>query len=342
MTGIMTEMQAKKRSTLADIAKAADVSLMTVSRAINNKPGVGDEVRQNILTIAGELGYRPNQIARGLATNRTATVGLVVPDNANPFFAYIARGVEEVAGEHGYNVFLLNTAEDPAREMASLDSLWQKDIDGLILCSSRLETEALEEQTGRFSAVVLVNRELATPASNAITVNINDHHGAELAVHHFLQHGRRQVAHLSGPTHSLSAQRRLHGYRAALKSAGIPLNPRLEARCAPDTESGRAVAAALLERSPKIDAIYAFNDLVAVGAMQACLEMGKRIPGDIAIIGSDDIPLANIIRPQLTTLHVDLEHIGHLAMRALLKIIQGEAAQSTILVEPELFVRDSA
>ncbi len=126
-----------RRPTLSDIAKAANVSLMTVSRAINGKPGVSEDLRLSLMSLAEEMGYRPNQIARGLATSRTATIGLVVPDNTNPFFAQIARGVEDTAFSQAYNIFLVNTVEDPVRERAALDSLWQKDIDGLILCSSR-------------------------------------------------------------------------------------------------------------------------------------------------------------------------------------------------------------
>lgn len=332
----------KKRPTLADLADMAGVSLMTVSRAINNKPGVGDEVRQKILKLASEMGYRPNQIARGLATNRTATIGLVVPDNTNPFFAQIARGVEDVAYEHDYNIFLLNTTEDAEREIKVLDSLWQKDIDGVILCSSRLASKDLEEQLNRFPAVTLLNRELKSPLPNSVTINVNDRHGAELAVRYFLDQGRRQIAYISGPAQSLSAQRRREGYRAALKAAGMPIDPVLEECCAPDTDAGRAAAAALLRRRPKVEAIFAFNDLVAVGAMQACQEAGKIVPEDIAIIGADDIPLATIIRPQLTTLHVNLGHIGRLAMRALLDIIEGEESPSAILIEPELYLRDSA
>lgn len=340
--GLFDAMEIKKHPTLADIAKAAGVSLMTVSRAINHKPGVGDEMRQRILLLAGEMGYRPNQIARGLATNRTTTVGLVVPDNTNPFFAQIARGVEAVAYEQSYNIFLLNTAEDPGREIAALDSLWQKDIDGVILCSSRLGIHDLEGQVDRFPAVILLNRELTQSFPNTVTININDRHGAQLAVQHFLGQGRRKIASINGPAHSLSAHRRLEGYRAALKAAGFSLDPLLEECCAPDTEGGRAAAAALLERRPDIEAIFAFNDLVAVGAMQVCQEAGRKVPEDIAIIGSDDIPLATIIRPQLTTLHVNLGQIGSLAMRSLLDIIAGTASLPAILIEPELTIRDSA
>ena len=332
----------KKRSTLADIARAAGVSLMTVSRAINNKPGVGEDVRQAIVKLAEELGYQPNQIARSLATNFTTTVGLVVPDITNPFFAQIARGVEDTAYKQKYNIFLVNTAENPARERAALDSLWQKGVDGLILCSSRLPDETLEIEFDRFPAVLLVNRELINPISHIITINVDDRRGAHLVIQYFRDHGRRHIAYINGPITSLSAKRRFEGYRTALEEAGIGFEPDLVECCAPDTEGGRLATASLIARAPKIDAIYCFNDLVAVGAIQIVRELGINVPEDIAIIGVDDIPLATIIRPQITTLHVNLRQIGRLAMRTLLDTIEGGSSATPIQIKPVLVVRESA
>jgi len=332
----------KRRSTLADIAAAAGVSLMTVSRAINNKPGVSDELRQSILALVEEMDYRPNQIARGLATNQTNSVGLIVPDNTNPFFAQIARGVEDAAYAHEYSIFLVNMVENPTRELDALSSLWQKEVDGLIWCSARVSPEELEFQLRRFPAVVLLNRELENPLSHVMTLNVHDVRGARSAVSHFLAQGCRCIAYLNGPSQSLSAHRRLQGYRSALAEAGLSIDPLLEQCCLPDTASGYAAAQALLNRCPDVDAILAFNDLVAVGAMQACQAMGRSVPATVRIIGFDDIPLATIIKPQLTTLHVDLQHIGELAMQALLDIMEGVVCPSAMLIEPELFVRDSA
>lgn len=332
----------KKRPTLSDVAKAAGVSLMTASRAVNGKAGVSEKVRRTILEHARELGYSPNQIARSLATNYSTSVGLVVPDNTNPFFAQIARGVEDTAYKLNYNIFLVNTAEEPARELAALNSLFQKGVDGLILCSSRLSNDVLEEQIARFPVVVLLNRELKMLPAHTITININDQRGAQMAISHFLEQGRKNIAYLDGPATSLSAKRRLEGYRAALAEAGMPFDPQMVECCAPDTEGGRIAAAALLARRPDVDAIYAFNDLVAVGAMQVCEEAGLRVPSDVDIIGVDDIPLATIIRPQLTTLHVNLKHIGRLAMRLLLESIEGGVSSTAVQIEPELIVRGTA
>jgi LacI family transcriptional regulator len=333
----------KKRVTIAEVAQAAGVSIMTVSRAINEKPGVGPELRERIVALAEEMGYRPNHIARGLATRQTSTIGLMVPDITNPFFAQIARGAEDTAYEAGYNLFLINTAEETAREAAAFDSLWQREIDGAILCSSRLPADELESTVTRFPAVVLVNRELARPVPHVATINVNDQLGAQAAVQHFISQGRSRIALIAGPATSLSGQRRLDGYRAALKAAGLLFDPELLEHCAPTTEGGRAATHAVLRRRPKVDAIFAFNDLVAFGVLQACEEADRAVPEEIAVIGVDDVPLAQVVRPHLTTLRVNLPQLGRLAMQTLLSTInQEDAVMPSYQIDPQLILRDSA
>lgn len=334
----------RKRPTVADVARAAGVSMMTVSRAVNNKPGLSDELRQKILALASEMGYRPSQIAQGLATRQTSTVGLVVPDITNPFYAPIARGAEDVAYEYGYSVFLINTAADLDREAVAFDSLLRKEIDGAILCSLRTPAGQLEEVVGRFPAAVVVNRELKRPMPNVVTINVNDQRGAQAAVEHFLAQGRAAVAHLAGPANSYSGQRRLEGYRAALRAAGLPADPALvEPVVLNETlpTSVEAAVRALLARRPDIDAIFAFNDLAAISAVQTLQAMGRRVPEDVAVIGADDIALAGILRPRLSTLRVSLAHIGRLAMRTLLEIFSGETSPASYQIEPELVLRES-
>ena len=333
----------KKRPTVADVARAAGVSMMTVSRAINNKPGLSDELRQKILALAEQMGYRPSQIAQGLATRQTCSIGLVVPDITNPFYAPIARGAEDVAYEYGYSVFLINTIGSAEREAVALDSLWRKAIDGAILCSLRPPADALEASVARFPAAVLFNCELKRPLPNVVTINVNDQRGAQEAVEYLLSSGRRQIAYLTGPSNSFSNQRRLEGYRQALKNAGLPFDPQLvEAVQFSDIHtSSQAAVKALLARRPAVDGLFAFNDLVAISAMQTCQELGKAVPGDIAVIGADDIPLAAIVRPQLSTLHVNLTHVGRLAMRTLLELFAGEASSASYQIEPELILRES-
>jgi LacI family transcriptional regulator len=309
---------------------------------MNNKPGVGEELRQQIQVLADEMGYRPSQIARGLVTRQTTTVGLVVLDVSNQFFASIVRGAEDMAYEHGYNLVLMNTADDLDREIAALDSLWQNEITAVILCSSRLSPDDLESSLARFPAVVLINRVLSTSQPNVATLNVNDTLGAQLAVEHFIRSGRKYIAILTGPVYSISGHRRLDGYRAGLAAADILFDPLLLEYCEPSYEGGYTAATALLARRSKVDAIFAFNDLVAIGAMQACQEQGKSIPTDIAVIGFDDLPLTTMVRPRLSTLHVNLNELGRTAMRMALELFDspGESA-AAVEVDPELILRES-
>ena len=333
----------KKRPTIADVARAAGVSMMTVSRVMNDKPGVGEETRQRVRELVEAMGYRPSEIARGLATRQTASIGLVVPDVAYPFFGEIARGVEDTAYENGYSVFLLNTADDMEREITALDSLHQKEIDGVILCSSRQPSDELAASVERFPAVVLVNREMASPPPNTATVNVNDGLGAELAMQHLVSRGRTRIALLAGPAVSTSAQRRMDGYRAGLRAARLDFDPEMIEYCAPHMEGGYAAAQAVLARRPRADALFAFNDLVAIGALRACQDSGRRVPEDIAIVGVDDIPLATMTRPRLTTLHSDLLGLGRQALDVLLTILtrNGAAGPTAYQIDPTLVVRES-
>ncbi len=229
------------------------------------------------------------------------------------------------------------------REQAAFDSLWQREIDGAILCSSRLPADELESSIARFGAVVLVNRELPAPSPSVATINVNDQLGAQVAVQHFLARGRTRVALIAGPATSVSGQRRVDGYRAALKAANMVFDPELLEHCAPTTEGGRRATHAVLARRPKVDAIFAFNDLVAFGVLQACEEAARAVPEEIAVIGVDDVPLAQVIRPHLTTLRVDLPQIGRIAMETLLATINEEDhVMPSYQIDPTLVLRDSA
>lgn len=329
------------RVTMVDVAKAAGVSVMTVSRVINGKPDVSVATRQRVLEIAERLGYRPNRIARGLATKHTGTLGLVVPDVANPFFAEVARGVEHVAYAGGYNVFLCNTDEDPAREMAVLRSLEEKRVDGLVLCSSRLEDKELRAALVHHSAAVLVNRRLE--GDNMSAVLVDDEMGGWMATQHLLQAGHRAIGFLAGPLASRSGQQRHKGYRAALAAAGVRYDPHRVRHCSPTVEGGLHIARELLTAQLKLTALFCYNDLVAVGALQACAELGLHVPDDVAVVGFDDIFLAALVTPPLTTCHVARFDLGSQAMRLLLDRIQGRSKEyQEITLQPRLVVRASA
>jgi LacI family transcriptional regulator len=333
------------RLTIQDIAREAGVSMMTVSRVINNKEGVGQETREAIEQIIQKRGYRPSQVARGLATQRTGTIGLVVPDNSNPFFSEVARAVDRVVYPQGYSLLLCNAEEDPQRELDVLEVLLEKWVDGLILCSSRLNPEQLTPLLAQYPAVVLVNRQVPDQAKlpGADSVVIDDHLGGQMAAEHLIRGGRRWIGFLSGPAISQSGQMRLQGYQQALAAAGIPFRPELVLPCAPTVNGGLLAASRLLADFPELTALFCYNDLVAVGSLQACAETGRVVPDDVAVAGYDDIPLAPLVSPPLTTCRVDREELGRTAALLLLDHMQdGSAGGEARSLTPELIVRASA
>jgi LacI family transcriptional regulator len=326
---------------MADVARKAGVSLMTVSRVVNNKGDVSSETREAVQAAIEQLGYRPSLIARGLVTKRTATLGLVIPDNANPFFSEVARAAEHVAYAEGYNVFLCNTEEDLQRELAVLQSLEEKQVDGIVLCSSRLDDEKLREMIGRFPAAVLVNRRLNNGATG--TILVDDEMGGRIATRHLLQAGHRAIGFLAGPAASQSGVQRAAGYHTVLQNATITINPQWIKHCAPTVDGGREAARELLINQPELTALYCYNDLVAVGALQACTELERDVPNDIAVMGCDDTMLAALVTPPLSTCRVSRHELGTQAMQLLLNQINGCRDEcGEIVLQPVLVIRASA
>ena len=329
------------RTTMADVARESGVSLMTVSRVINGKADVSEETRQRVLEVIDRLNYRPSGIARSLATRRTGTLGLVVPDISNPFFSDVARGVTTEAYREDYNVFLCSSEEDGRRELDLLYSLEEKRIDGLILCSSRQADDVLAATLAHFPSAVLVNRRSRNPKVG--TVLADDEAGARLLMAHLLGNGHRSIGFLAGPSMSHSGSARLCGYRAALAAAGLPREDELVQHCAPVVSGGLNAALALLRAQPRISALFCYNDLVAIGALQACAQLGWRVPNDVAVTGFDDVPLAALVTPPLTTCCVPRYELGVRATQLLLTRIDGRHGEYYEAVVPvEMVVRASA
>lgn len=330
-----------QKVTMADVAREAGVSMMTVSRAINNKDGISEATRQRILEIVDKLGYRPSDIARSLATDRTSTIGLVVPDISNPFFSKIALAIEQVAYARGYSVFMCNTNENIDREMEIMRSLESKRVDGLIVCSSRLYEDELCAALKNHPNVVLVNRTL--PDHITGTVMVADVEGGAMATNHLLNTGHRAIGFLASTERSYSSKQRFTGYQRALAAADITHQPEWMRHCLPMSETGKQAAMDLLQAAPELTALQCSNDLVAVGALQACAELGCVVPDDIAIIGFDDIYLAPLVNPPLTTCRIPIDQMGQQAMQLLLDYINDcDGECNDIVVQAELVVRASA
>jgi LacI family transcriptional regulator len=307
---------------------------------INDKGEISESTRERVLEVIHRLGYRPSRIARGLATNKTMTFGLVVPDIANPFFAEIARGADAAAHDAGYSLLLGNAFEDAQREADVLHTLEEKRVDGIVLCSSRLPVDKLDEFCAQQPAVVLVNR--WNQRANVGMVRVDDEAGASAAVRHLIASGRRMIGFLAGPPISHSGQERARGRASALAEAGLVLDPVLTVACSPDLEGGRQAAENLLTARPDVNALFCYNDLVAAGALRACARLGRRVPEDVAVVGCDDIPLAEMVTPPLTTLHVPQQEMGVAAIKLLLDKINGCAGDCReVVLQPRLVIRAS-
>lgn len=330
-----------QRITMTDVAREAGVSLMTVSRVINDKSEVSAKTRKKVLDVIEELGYRPSGIARGLVTQHTRTFGIVVPDISNPFFARLVRGAEQEAYANGYSVFLCNTDEDPKREIAVLQSLEEKRVDGLILCASRLDEDELTKVIRWFPSAVQVLRQSNNCGESVILTD--DQAGGLMATHHLVRAGHERIGFIAGPLRSYSSQRRLEGFQAAMRSSSLEYD-QTDIRHSPPTVNGGYLAALeLLENKPEFTSLICFNDLVAVGVMQAAVELGRKIPSDLAIVGFDDIPLAALVTPALSTCRVPQYELGSKAMQLLLdQVDHDESTPQQELIRPELIIRDSS
>lgn len=328
------------RITISDVAKRAGVSSMTVSRVLNRKGEISFSTRKRVQQAIKDLDYRPSTVARSLKTNRTMTVGMIIPDVTNPFFPEIVRGVEDTAWAQNYTMVLCNTAEDPAREEATLRLLEANRVDGIILCSPRLSDEQLLPLLERHSATVLVNR--TVPGGVFDTVQVDDTYGTICAVQHLLRDGRQVIGCLAGPSYSYSGKKRMRGYITALEAEGRAFNPKLVVNCSPNEEGGYKASKELLITHPEIDGLICYDDMVAIGALQACAELNIYVPSDIAIIGCDDVRYATLVTPTLTTLRISKYDIGASAARMLLEKMEGRSSQKEIILKPKFIIRASA
>ncbi len=328
-----------KRVTMEDVAREAGVSPMTVSRVINNTGRVSDDTREYIRAVIERMGYRPSRVARSLVTNQTYMIGVVVPDITNSFFAEILQGIEDVAWERGYSVLLVNTSENPKREHAALEQLEEVVVDGTIICSSRLPEDKLIPLMKRQKAVVIINRTVSGEHASVVRVESETNARPRVAVHHLVKSGRQRIGYLCLHQHAFDAQQ---VFLSAIQEAGLIANPDWYSVCAPSWEDGYHCARQMLALHPELDAIIGGNDLVALGILRAAVELGRKIPEDLAIVGGDDTLLASQVTPPLTTFRVAKYDIGATAARLLFKRIGGSARFEEVVFPEELIVRESA
>jgi LacI family transcriptional regulator len=332
--------QTTGRRTINDVARLAGVHPSTVSRALHRADlPLSPETRRRVLAAVERLEYRPSAIARGLRLRRTRTLGMLVPDITNPFFPPIIRGAEEAARERGYELVLCNTDDDGDRERASLRVLRERQADGLLIATSRMADATLASVRRERFPFVLVNR--GSRVGEDPAVEVNNARAASEIVAHLVQLGHSRIAHIAGPLSTTTGAERAVGYRDALRAHGVPVDARLVAEAAAYSEdAGFAAAQRLLELAPT--AIFAANDLLALGALRAARERGVRVPFDLSLVGINDIPMVGLLDPPLTTARVPQREMGAIATGILISLLEHEPVRELhVRLEAELVVRGS-
>ena len=334
----------QKKITIKDIARKANVSHTTVSRALNNKSRIRNETKEKILTIARELNYRPDFIARSLVMKRTKTLGLVITTIANPFYTELSQGIETTARSLGYNIILCSTNYDLSNEKQYVDMLRSEGVDGIIFSSAHMDDPNIFELAEEAFPIVLVNRRAYHPVvrEKVDYVGIDNILGGFLAVEHLIRLGHQRIGVIGGSSESSVGFERLEGGKKALVTYGLEVadNYFLEGDFLKG--SGYRGGKEFLKMTEPPTAIFATNDYMALGTYQAIIEEGQRIPEDIALIGFNDIEFTAIKGVELTTIGQKKYEMGALATTILVEKIEGgESKPSTkeIFLKPELIIR---
>lgn len=330
-------------ATLRDVARVAGVHPGTVSRALNPQTRglVNERTARRVLEAAKELGYRPNPIARGLRTNRSNTIGVLVPDLMNPLFAAVVRGIEDGLREGGYTPLIANTDNDAERERIAYEAMSARQVDGFIAATARRDHWLLADQVRAGVKVVLVNRRVDSDALPAVTGD--DLAGIKLAVEHLVSLGHRRIAHLAGSQALYTGWSRHRGFLDAMEACGLELDPDLIVFSEAFTErEGARCCAELLASRRDFTAIVAGNDLLALGCYDAFERHGLRCPDDMSVVGYNDMPFVDRFRPPLTTVRVPHYELGATAAQLMLEQLRApDPPPRQLLLAPELVVRGS-
>lgn len=324
---------------ITDVAKAAGVSLATVSRVIRNQDCVRPETREKVLQVIQELDYRPNILARQLRTQETKVVIVIIPDIGNSFFHEILMGIESEAEKNGYQVLIADMHNEPAIEKHYFHAIQQRQVDGIISLSASIAQGIIRQAAGEYPIVVAVQY-LNDPGIPNIT--IDNVAAARTMVEHLLKMGHRKIAHISGPPESPIYRDRFNGYISALEKQGIPVDLKLVRYTEPSITGGREQMESLLAAEPELTAVFAAGDTMAIGAMKALKRAGRRVPEDCAVAGFDDIEISSAWEPALTTIRQPKFRMGEEAFLKLMKLMKRQPLQDPQQVLPyELVIRES-
>lgn len=330
----------RSRPTIYDVARLAGVSTATVSRALNGTARIAPATQRAIDDAVEQLGYRPNSIARSLVTKSTQTIALLLPDISNPFYATLVSGIQECALANDHTMLLCTTEGDAEREEEYLQLLRAKQVDGALVDGLVLPPDRIARFVRDGFPIVCLDRDIDSSAIPL--VQVDNHLGGRLATEHLLDLGHTRIAHVTGAQSLHISEDRLAGYRDALSADGIHPHPALVEPGTFTEEGGYLAARALLRRDPHVTAIFAANDLSAVGILNAIAEAGRRVPEQISVVGFDDLRLAQYTAPPLTTVRQPAAEIARLATELLIGLTRGEeVGQMRQVLAPSLVVRGS-
>lgn len=327
-----------ERPSVIDVARAAGVSKSTVSRVLNDQPGVDAGTRERVQDALTRLRYRPNGLARGLLQGRTVTLGLMVPNLSNPFFSILAHGAIVAAYERGYTVLVVDTFADAGRELECLEMLAERRVDGVMTGPLTGSDPELAAVTSVGVRIVLVD---ATGGERVSSIGTDNVEGGRLATEHLISLGHREIAFIGD--RAAAAVMRLEGYRMAHQRAGMAVRENLIARQLVGTSGMRATIDELWAQATPPTAIFATNDFLAIAALQTLNESGMRVPEDVALVGFDDLPVAALLTTPLTTIAQPIEEQGRIAANLLIDETEVPASERRHLVmQPKLVVRRSS
>ena len=322
-----------------DIAKRARVAPSTVSRALEDHPRIGAETRKRIQELAREMGYIPSTVAKSLAANKTWTIGMVLAAISDPFMGRVVEGVEQAAIGAGFNVFISTSQNDRQREIAVIEMLQKRRVDGIIVIASHLFDRSPWIFGRSKVPIVVINEQ--NPGENMHFVTVDDMHGAQLAVEHLITLGHRHIGYVSIPNRPKSNQYRFKGYQNALEAAGIAVDPALifiSHTIEGHAKAGEASLEPLLAAGAT--AVFCYNDNSAIGLLAACRRRGLSVPENLSIIGFDDIDMAAYTMPPLTTIRQPRFELGQRAMHMMLALLNGQKPENQI-IPGELVVRQT-
>ena len=326
---------------MKDIARKANVSVVTVSRALNDKPDISKKTKERILLIAQELNYTPNGLAKSLVTRDTRTIGVIIPNARDPFYALIIDGISHETRVRGYGIFLCNSQEDPDQELELIRLLRGKRVNGMLIYPVQEDNRYIQELSNCPVPFVFLNRHTDQLQCDYV---INDNfHGSFVAVDHLIKKGYKKITYICAKPNASSGRERIAGCREAIRQNGLTEDSLNVLTCNETIESCYTLVKQLISRKNEIDALYLWDDHLAIGARRALFEAHIKIPDDIAIVGYDDIEISEYLYPPLTTVRQPTFQIGEMAARILIDKFESDSenAYKQIVLKPELIIRST-